>query len=85
MVIAYATSDLTATGIDAEKYAACQELSPTDRGPAYCGDYQQTSGYLVIEEGKDIAGFEVPIINDECNERLKFIEVFLFIIVIINI
>ena len=76
LVIHYATSDITAVGVDADKYAACLLLSPLQRGPAFCGDYRQTEGYLVIEAGLAIAGFEVPIVNDECNERyLKFLEV----------
>ena len=76
IAIAYATSDITAKGIDDVKYAQCQELPPSLRGAAYCGDYRQTQGIIVMGAGKTLAGFEVPLVNDLCNERfLKFIEV----------
>jgi hypothetical protein len=48
-----------------------------ERGLSYCGDYKQTKGFLVFEDGKTIEGFQVPIVNDLCFEKkLKFIEVF---------
>merc|ERR1711988_257969 len=76
IVLEYATSDLTATGVDATKFAACQALAATLRGPANCGDYEQTTGNLVIPEGSNQAGFKVKIMNDQCRERfLKFVQV----------
>ena len=51
IVLEYATSDLTATGVDSTKFAACLALAATLRGPANCGDYEQTTGNLIIPEG----------------------------------
>ena len=39
LVLEYATSDLTAKGVDATKFAECQGIAANLRGPAGCGDY----------------------------------------------
>ena len=76
LVLEYATSDLTAKGVDATKFAECQGIAANLRGPAGCGDYQQTTGQLVIPVGSNEAGFKVNIMNDQCYERfLEFVQV----------
>ena len=76
IVVEYATSDVTAVGIDSYKYAACMELPTSERGNAYCGDYELTRGYLVFEDGANSAGFTVAIVDDLCKEPyLKYIQV----------
>jgi hypothetical protein len=76
VVLEYATSDLTATGVDTLKYDECQTIATDLRGPALCGDYEQTSGTLVIPASSNQAGFQVRIMNDLCYERfLKFVQV----------
>jgi hypothetical protein len=78
IALAYATSDLTAMGVDSDKFQACYALSPSVRGAALCGDYEQTSGIIVIDEGDDTGGFRVNIINDLCKEVfMKYIQVML--------
>lgn len=76
LVLEYATSDLTATGVDATKFAECMGIAANLRGPSGCGDYQQTTGQLVIPVGSNEAGFKVNIMNDQCYERfLEFVQV----------
>ena len=76
LALHYATSDLTAEGVDSVKFNACQSLAPSNRGAALCGDYRQTSGILVISEGVSSGAFQVPIVNDLCKERfMKYIQV----------
>ena len=72
----YATSDLTAMAVDATKFADCMNIATNLRGPAKCGDYQQTRGIMVIPANTASGGFKIPIMNDLCNERFpKFIQV----------
>ena len=74
--IEYATSDLTAMGVDSYKYTECLGLAASERGPSGCGDYQQTSGVLYIAAGVGSAAFQINIINDNCYERyMKFVQV----------
>ena len=76
LAIHYATSDLTAQGVDLTKFSACQSLAPSDRGAALCGDYAQSSGILVINAGISSGAFQVPILNDLCKERfMKYLQV----------
>jgi hypothetical protein len=76
MEIAYATSDLTAKGVDSYKYAACMLLSPAQRGLAACGDYEQTHGKMYFPEGSNSGGFTINIVNYNCaRPYLKFIQV----------
>jgi len=76
IVLEYATSDLTAFGVDAVKFAQCQGIAVNLRGPSGCGDYQQTRGNLVIPANVASGGFYVPIVNDNCNERFpKYIQI----------
>lgn len=74
--LAYATSDLTATSVDADKYTACGLLPTSTRGINECGDYQQTSGTISFDTGVDTAGFTVPIVNSLCGTRkMKYIQI----------
>lgn len=76
MVIAYATNDITARGIDPLYYKYCMTLPPADRHVAHCGDYEQTEGLLIFESGVDTRSFIINIIDDLCYERQpKFIQV----------
>jgi len=76
IVLEYATSDLTASGIDSTKFADCLAISTNLRGTAKCGDYQQTRGYMVIPAGVASGGFKIPIMNDLCNERFpKYVSI----------
>lgn len=75
IILEYATSDLSATGVDVYKFADCQSVAPNLRGPG-CGDYQQTRGYMVIPANTASGGFKIPIMNDLCNERFpKYIQI----------
>jgi hypothetical protein len=75
-VVYYATSDLTAEGIDSDKYQECLLLSPTERSTSGCGDYEQTRGTVLFAEGVGSSGFTVNIVDDQCYEKyLEFIQI----------
>lgn len=71
VVLEYATSDLTARGVDSAKFDACMALSVRERGPAGCGDYEQSAGLVVIEPGDMSGGFTVRVLDDLCFERFS--------------
>jgi hypothetical protein len=76
IVLEYATSDLTARGVDSIKYAACMKLTVRDRGAAGCGDYELTTGHVVINPGDNSGGFTINIMDDLCYERyMEYIQV----------
>jgi hypothetical protein len=76
LAVEYATSDLTARGIDSEHFEACLMTPIAARPDAHCGDYEQTSGVLVIAAGDTSGGFYVRIMDDLCYERrLEYIQV----------
>lgn len=76
LMLEYSTSDLTATGVDTNKYNDCLQLPPKLRSPAGCGDYEHTSGIMTIAAGDDRGTFVVGIVDDLCRERfLEFIQV----------
>jgi len=76
LVLEYATSDLTATGVDTARFDECMALATNLRGPSKCGDYEQTSGIIVIPVGSNTAGFTIRIMNDLCHERfLKYAQI----------
>jgi hypothetical protein len=76
LVLHYATSDLTAQGIDTYKFASCFALSTGARGGALCGDYAQTRGLMTIAAGANSGSFQIPIVNDLCKEPfMKYIQV----------
>lgn len=75
IMLQYATSDLSATGVDSVKFAACQDLAPNQRGAALCGDYEQTFGIVTILQGSNYGGFTVKIMNDLCREPyMKYLQ-----------
>ena len=69
LTIAYATSDLSAKGVDADKFTACLGVATNLRAPEGCGDYQQTSGTFSLPQGANSGGFQVNIMNNLCKER----------------
>lgn len=76
IVVEFATSDLTARGVDKARYEECLLLAPLQRGPAGCGDYQHSSGVVVIPEGVKSGGFTVNILDDLCKERfMEYVQV----------
>jgi hypothetical protein len=76
LVIAYATNDLTAKGINSDHYKYCMTLSPADRNKAHCGDYEQTQGILIFDEGVDENSFFINILDDLCFEKYsKYLQV----------
>ena len=76
MVIEYATSDLTARGVDSIFYNHCLSLPVNHRAAIGCGDYEQTAGRVIFEEGVGGGSFEIRIMDDRCYERfMKFIQV----------
>ena len=76
ITIEYATSDLTARAVNASHYTYCLSLPPHRRGPADCGDYQQTNGLLTIPTGSNFGAIKVPITDNLCLDRyLKYIQV----------
>ena len=82
MAIEFATSDLTAQGVDPAKYAACLLISVGERAAAGCGDYEQTSGVVVIAAGDTSGGFTVSIVDDLCRERfMEYIQVQHFLVI----
>jgi hypothetical protein len=75
LVLEYATSDLSATGVDSNKYAECLELPPLKRGLAGCGDYEHTQGLMTIAAGDDRGTFTVGIVDDRCREHfMEFVQ-----------
>eukprot|EP01038_Epipyxis_sp_PR26KG_P006150 gene6150-8477_t len=76
IVLEYATSDITAVGVDAIKYKFCEEIPPIMRGSNGCGDYEQSTGQVVINSGDSSGAFKVRIVDDLCYEKnFKFIQV----------
>ena len=75
LVLEYATSDLSAEGVDSNKYEECLKLPPLKRGPAQCGDYEHTQGLMTISAGDDRGTFTVGIVDDRCREHfMEFIQ-----------
>lgn len=76
IILEYATSDLTARGVDSLHYTACRRMSPGNRGRSGCGDYEQTNGVMRLHAGESKGGFTVNLIDDECYEKFfKYIQV----------
>lgn len=76
IIIEYSTSDITAKGIDSIAFERCLSIPVGSRGGDFCGDYLQTSGTLVIDEGASSGIFKVQIVDDLCHERFpEFIQV----------
>jgi hypothetical protein len=80
VVLQYATSDLTARGVDSFKFDKCMALSVRERAAVGCGDYEQSSGLVVIEPGDMSGGFTVRIMDDLCYEAfMEYIQVRYFV------
>lgn len=71
LAIEYATSDLSAKGIDDAHFQACLKISVKQRNAANCGDYLLTSGVVYIPEGVTSGGFIVKIMNDQFYESFQ--------------
>jgi len=67
LTVGYSTSDLTATGVDPDKFAYCNTLAAAARDG--CGDYQQTAGEITFLAGSSSETFTIKIMNDFCKER----------------
>jgi hypothetical protein len=67
LTVAYATSDLTARGVDTLRFAACLNLPLAAR--AGCGDYLQTAGEATFAPGDASVNFAVYVMNDLCHEH----------------
>ncbi|KAG5180011.1 hypothetical protein JKP88DRAFT_279922 [Tribonema minus] len=69
LTLEYATSDLTARGVDSEAYLACLALASDIRAPPReCGDYEQTAGRVTFAPGDAEVFFYVRIMDDHCAE-----------------
>ena len=76
MVVEFATSDLTAQGVDDAKYEECLRIPAERRAAAGCGDYLLTAGVVEFPAGATTAGFTVSIVDDLCRERfMEYIQV----------
>ena len=74
--VEYATSDLSAQGIDTNKFESCMLLPVKERTSNGCFDYEQTRGFMHILEGDDRGTFTVRIVNDLCQERfMEYVQV----------
>ena len=69
IVLEYATSDLTAKGVDTDKFDECLTLPTVQRNAAGCYHYEQTSGVVTIAAGSSTGGFTVRIMNDLCRQH----------------
>ena len=67
LTIAFATSDLTAKGVDTLRFNACLDLPVAEREG--CGDYLQTAGELTFGAGDATVSFVVYLLNDLCHEH----------------
>lgn len=68
MIVTYSTSDITAIGVDKETFDACQ-LRPISERKNECGDYQLTTGDLVLDAGLSSKSFFVPVMDNGCYEH----------------
>jgi len=76
LAINYATSDLSAQGVDFYKFEECLGLPVSERGISGCGDYELTQGTMTILSNAYSSGFTVRIMNDLCKEDFsKYIQV----------
>jgi hypothetical protein len=69
LVFDFATSDLSAKGIDSAHYTYCTSIAANLRGINKCGDYEQTQGTVVMGAGLTAVSFTINIINDLCKEK----------------
>ena len=69
LTVEYATSDLTAKGIDGKRFSECSLMPGAQR--IGCGDYQQATGEVTFAAGSSTALFTVNIMNDLCYEHFS--------------
>ncbi|CAM9369676.1 unnamed protein product, partial [Choristocarpus tenellus] len=69
VTVAFATSDLSALGVDYTAYEQCWDLPITERDPSVCGDYEQTAGELTFAPGQQERTFFVRVMDDHCYEH----------------
>jgi len=69
LTVAYATSDLTAKGVDTKKYQVCMDSVLANREG--CGDYLQAAGEVTFAAGATSALFVVYLMNDNCLEHYQ--------------
>jgi len=67
LTVGYAVSDLTATGVDTDKFDKCLSQAASQRDG--CGDYELTSGEITFTRGSNSAVFTIRVMNDFCKER----------------
>jgi len=67
LTVGYATSDLTARGVDTLRFAQCMDLPLQAREG--CGDYLQTAGEVTFAPGDATVSFVVYVVNDLCHEH----------------
>ena len=67
LTVAYATSDLTAKGVDTGKFNDCWNSNIRNREG--CGDYLQTAGEVTFSAGSTSELFTVFLMNDRCWEH----------------
>lgn len=73
--IAYSLSDLSAVGVDTNKFDQCMNM-PANRRIIGCGDYEQTSGIITFNPNQEHAYFEVRINDDHCIENhMEYIQI----------
>ena len=68
LTVGYATSDLTAKGVDSVAYMNCWSMPAEQRKPEQCGDYEQTAGQLTFKPNQTQAFFYVRLMDDHCWE-----------------
>jgi hypothetical protein len=74
LVISFATSDISALGVDTETFEYCLSLYLDDRDLS-CGDYEQTAGDVVFAEGVAEAVFFVRVMDNPCRQlRTRFVQ-----------
>jgi hypothetical protein len=76
LTLEYATSDITAKGVDKKHFDDCLLRPVSERAPFGCGDYEQTVGHMIIPAHVPSGGFTVRIMDDLCYTAfMKFVQV----------
>lgn len=69
MLVTYSTSDITALGVDKQTFDSCLLLPISERGGTQCGDYELTTGDLVLNAGLSSKSFFVRVMDNGCYEH----------------
>ena len=79
--IGYATSDITAIGVNADIFYKCQKYFNYERRPQACGDYLMAAGELTFAPTQFDQTIRIEIMDDWCHERYgEFFRIQLFLI-----